>query len=85
MAAVIDRAVVVPSRNLHRDVAEKLMKILEQAFVEGSFRQALQLANVSCFSSEGQSVQSGRATPSCIAPQTSIELSFEANVQGRDG
>jgi hypothetical protein len=53
MAAVIDRAVVVPSRNLHRDVAEKLMKIwskllLKDPFGKPSTRERL-------FEGEGQS------------------------------
>jgi hypothetical protein len=86
MAAAIDRAVVVPSSNLHRDVADTLIKDSEQAFVEGSFRQALQLANA-CLEGEGQSETdrygNTEATAGRIALQTPIELSFEANVQQR--
>jgi hypothetical protein len=88
MAAALDRAVVVPSCNLHRDVADKLIEDSEQAFVEGSFRQALQLANA-CLAGEGQSETDRHrygntdATAGRIALQTPIELSFDANFQRR--
>jgi hypothetical protein len=87
MAAAINRAVVVPSCNLHRDVAGKLIEDSEQAFVEGSFRQALQLANA-CLEGEGQSETNHRfgntdATAGRIALQTPIELSFDGNFQRR--
>jgi hypothetical protein len=86
MAAAINRAVVVPSNNLHRDVADNLIEDSEQAFVEGSFRQALQLANT-CLEGESQSETNRHrygetdATIKRIALQTPIELSFDANIQ----
>lgn len=85
MAAAIDRAVVY---NLHKDVADKLTEDSEQAFVEGSFRQALQLANA-CLEGEGQSeTDRYRNTDSRIAKihiplQTPIELTFDTDVQRR--
>jgi hypothetical protein len=88
MAAAIDRAVVVPSYNLHGDVAEKLIEDSEQAFVEGSFRQALQLANA-CLEGEGKSetdrhrYRNKDAPAGRIALQTPIELSFEGNLHRR--
>jgi hypothetical protein len=89
MEAAIDRAVVVPSYNLHGDVADKLVEDSEQAFVEGSFCQALQLANA-CLKGEGQSetdqhryYRNKDATAGRIALQTPIELSFDMNIQRR--
>lgn len=87
MAAAIDQAVVVPSRNLHIDVADNLIKDSEQAFVEGSFRRALKLANT-CLEGEGQSETDRHRYGNTdaagrIALQTPIELSFEAKVLRR--